>query len=550
MIRIDRIKIPVPEKEGELKSRITRILKMNKAVKGGVEPRFTFEILKRSLDARKKPELFYIYSVAVTLESALEEKLLKYSGNLNMSEYTPVIYNIPKPSGHVIMTERPVIVGSGPAGLFCAYILCLNGYSPLILERGGSVDERSETVRRFWNTGRLDPDSNVQFGEGGAGTFSDGKLNTGVNDRAGRNRFVLDTFINFGAPSQIAYENRPHLGTDMLVDIVRSMRKFITGHGGSIKFNTRFTRFEKDSDGICAVYARHKGSPEEMLIKTNCLILATGHSARDTFKMLHENGIGMQPKNFAVGLRIQHPLDMINTGRYGENFDPSLPSAEYKMTYHARNGRDVYTFCMCPGGYVINASSEPGMLAVNGMSYSGRDARNSNSAIIVSVGEKDFGSDDPLAGMYFQRKLEETAYGMCSGRIPVQKYGDYKANTISSDTGKVIPCMKGSYGLANLRSLFSEDINSAIIESIDKFGYTIEGFDREDSILAGVESRTSSPLRILRDESFMANIPGMFPCGEGAGYAGGITSAAMDGIRVAEKILERYAPARTFRMCS
>ena len=558
MIKVDRIKLPVTHDEASLKKKLEGILQLNRYCKGSNTPRYSYRIIRRSLDARRKPELFYVFSVTVTLDKLLEEKILKHSRSSFISRYEPVEYSIPEPLGDIELKGRPVIAGSGPAGLFCAYLLCRRGYAPLVIERGEDVDKRTAAVREFWNTGILKHNSNVQFGEGGAGTFSDGKLNTGVNDKKGRNRFVLDTFVDFGAPEETAYDAKPHLGTDMLVNIVRSMREYIIKHGGSFEFETLMTDIETDENEITAVIVRRTGSDnycdklnnstetfkdtgDIFRIETNCLVLAIGHSARDTFYMLKAKGINMVRKNFAVGLRIQHPQEMIDDCQYGKDHDSNLPPADYKLTNHTNNGRDVYSFCMCPGGYVVNASSEEGRLAVNGMSYSGRDSLVANSAIIVSVGDEDFGSDDVLAGMEFQRRLEERAYDLGEGCVPVQKYGDYKNNTVSTGAGDMVPRIKGAYKLANLRDLLPEDINNAIIETVDKFGYTMEGFDRPDAILAGVESRTSSPVRILRDDEFMGSIAGLYPCGEGAGYAGGITSAAMDGIKVAEMIMSRYS---------
>lgn len=543
MLRIDQIKLPVGHNDGELTKKLEKILKLDN-VKND-QRRYSCRIIRRSLDARRKPELFYVYSVSVELDPKEEERILKRSRGRFISKYEPKVYHMPEPEGMNELKGRPVIAGTGPAGLFCAYILCQNGYAPILLERGEQVEDRIDSVNAFWKSGRLNPSSNVQFGEGGAGTFSDGKLNTLVNDKNGRNRFVLDTFVKFGAPKEIGFCSKPHLGTDNLTDIVRNMRTFITHCGGSFCFNTKLTDIAIQEGHLINVKAesvQKNGSIDEVVIDTNCLIAAIGHSARDTFGMFNTRGVSMSQKNFAVGLRIQHPQKMINELQYGRTDNDGLPAADYKLTNRTQKGRNVYTFCMCPGGYVVNASSEEGRLAVNGMSYSGRDSLNANSAVIVSVDKKDFGSEDVLAGLKFQRDLEEKAYRLGNGDVPVQKYGDYKDNVLTAEPGDVIPQIKGRYRMANLRELFSEDINEAIIESIDKFGYTMEGFDRADAILAGVESRTSSPVRINRDDGFMSNIVGLYPCGEGAGYAGGITSAAIDGIKVAEAVMKHFRP--------
>ena len=597
MIRIDNVKLRINHSEADLIKKIESILKIGKSSKKPGITGLQYIILRQSTDARRKPEIFYVYSVAVRLPADIENKILAKCRDRNISEYKPLKYEIPLCKGNIGIKGRPVIVGSGPAGLFCAYVLCQRGYAPVILERGECVDERKKSVEDFWNGGSLKPDSNVQFGEGGAGTFSDGKLNTGVNDKLGRNQYVLDTFVGFGADRSIAYKAKPHIGTDILVKVVRNMREYIKEHGGCFLFNTKMTGFGTDGGSISEVYAccrnididedikKYKDEHKDVIyelspngstnigISTNCVVLAIGHSARDTFKMLNDAGIEMVQKSFAVGLRIQHPQEMIDRAQYGNEHAGQLPAADYKLTNHASNGRSVYSFCMCPGGYVVNASSEDGRIAVNGMSYSGRSSLSANSAIIVSVDRNDFGSDDPLAGMEYQRRLEEKAFKLGNGKIPVQSYGDFRKNVVkkgnitagsaeitevteafclpeeeqsqsgsepSEQENSVSGLFKGEYEYSDLSSLFTESINEALVESIDKFGYTIKDFDRPDALLAGVESRTSSPVRILRDEELEGNIKGLYPCGEGAGYAGGITSAAMDGIRVAEKIIGKY----------
>ena len=379
----------------------------------------------------------------------------------------------------------------------------------------------------------------MQFGEGGAGTFSDGKLNTLVKDPVGRNQFVLETFVRFGAKDSIVYEQKPHLGTDELTGIVKNMRESITHLGGEFYFERKATGLLLHKDAVTGV------ETEQGTILSRYVVLAIGHSARDTFYMLKNNHVEMEAKSFAVGLRIEHQQAQIDECQYGLQKDQVLPAADYKLTNQASNGRSVYSFCMCPGGYVVNASSERGRLAVNGMSYSRRDGENANSALIVSVTPNDYGSDDALAGIEFQRKLEERAYKIGKGKVPVQYYGDFKIGTISNLTkGAFMPSTKGAYHSANLRELFPEQINEALVESIEKFGHTMLGYNRIDAILSGVESRTSSPVRIKRDSSGQSNIKGLYPCGEGAGYAGGITSAAMDGMKTAEHLLEEYSIGR------
>jgi uncharacterized FAD-dependent dehydrogenase len=430
-----------------------------------------------------------------------------------------------------------VIVGAGPAGLFCAYMLAEQGYKPLVIERGEMVEERTKTIDHFWKTNELCADSNVQFGEGGAGTFSDGKLNTLVKEKAFRNRKVLETFVKMGADSSILYVNKPHIGTDVLKNVIQNMRKEIIRLGGEFRFQTKLTDFQIEQGKITSITLN--GTEK---INTTVLVLAIGHSARDTFALLKEKNMTMHPKPFAVGFRVEHPQTLINEARYGINAD-KLGAADYKVTHTAANGRGVYSFCMCPGGYVVNASSEQEHLAVNGMSYNKRDGKNANSAIVVTVAPEDFGGTDVLSGVEFQRKLEQAAFRIGKGNIPVQLLEDFQQNRESKQLGNVEPQTKGSWSFGNLRDILTEEINQSIIEGMHSFGKQIAGFDRPDTILLGIESRTSSPVRIVRDdETYLSNIEGIYPYGEGAGYAGGITSAGMDGIRTAEKIAEKYMP--------
>ncbi len=492
-------------------------------------------ILKRSIDARKKPELFYNYQVLVKTNN--EDSILKKNKNNKIAKYKEVVYNEPKFKGK---NENDIyIIGAGPAGLFCGLILAKAGLNPIIVERGSSVEKRKTDVIDFWNTGKLNPDSNVQFGEGGAGTFSDGKLNTLVKDKMGRNRYVLETFVANGANKDILYDAKPHIGTDILVDVIHNMREEIIKYGGKFLFDTKLEEINYKFNKIDSI--RLSGAKEGIF---NCdyICLAIGHSARDTFKMLYDSNVNMTGKQFAVGLRIEHLQDEINKVQYGFNYKEEYEGIEpcaYKVTANLDNGRGVFSFCMCPGGYVINASSEEGMLAINGMSDNARDSINSNSAIIVTVGEKDFDINNPMAAIEFQRELERKAYKIGKGNIPVQLYRDYKNNTISDKLGSVKPVGKCKTSFANLRELFSDDINNSLIEGIEEFGRKIQGFDNDDALLSGVESRTSSPVRILRSKEMISNIDNLFPCGEGAGYAGGIMSAAMDGMKVAEAMIDK-----------
>lgn len=532
MVRIEGIKLPINHDEKALEKKILSALRI-KDMSVGTEKR----IRKKSLDARHKPELYFVYTVDCFFDEKTEAYLKKKNKDNKVSFLTEEKYEIPQ-TGDEILNKRPIIIGSGPAGLFCAYLLSLKGFDPIIIERGEPVDDRLDTVEIFFaGKAGLNSESNVQFGEGGAGTFSDGKLNTLVKDKNHRNGFVLETFVKFGAKEEITYLQKPHLGTDELKKIVKNMREEIISLGGEFRFNTKLVDIMFDNECLKSVKVL---SDKEEIIETDVCVLAIGHSARDTFYMLNKHNIQMQQKNFAVGLRIEHKQSMINKSQYGSEHVDGLMAADYKLTHKVNDKRSVYTFCMCPGGYVVNASSEDNKLAVNGMSYSGRNSENANSAIIVTVGPDDFKSDDVLAGIEFQRKLEETAFRIGGGKVPIQQFGDYENNIKSSTLGDVTPLTKGLNSFANLRELFTDDINEAIIEGVHAFGNSIKGFDNADSVLSGVESRTSSPVRIVRNDDFVSNISGIYPCGEGAGYAGGITSAAMDGMKVAEAIISKY----------
>ena len=526
MIRIQQLKVPLNYNETLLRKEIAKKLKIQASdIKD-------LHVRKQSLDARKKPDLYYVLTVDFSLPK--EGQLLKKKQHIAVSLVTEPPYQIPE-SGNQVLSHRPVIAGFGPAGLFCALLLARAGYHPLVLERGEDVDHRMASVERFWNTGILDTESNIQFGEGGAGTFSDGKLNTMVKDAFGRNHYVLKTFVDAGADPDILYVNKPHIGTDVLQAVVKQLRQEILSLGGEVRFGAKVTDLNIKDHRLCSIQIN--GTEE---LPCEALILAIGHSARDTFSMLHKHQILMQPKSFAVGLRIEHPQAMINLSQYGQEQHPLLGAANYKVTRKLSNGRGVYSFCMCPGGYVVNASSEEGRLAVNGMSYQARDSRNANSAMIVTVTPDDFGHEGVLGGIEFQRDLESAAWKAGSGKVPVQLFGDFCENRISTGTGEVIPCIKGNWQFANLRKVLPEFLSQSLIEGVQGFERQIHGFSRADALFSGVESRTSSPVRIVRDEQFLSSILGLYPCGEGAGYAGGITSAAMDGLKVAEAVIKKY----------
>lgn len=531
MIRIGQLKLVPNHSEQELLHKIAKTLHISeKDVKH-------YKIKKKSIDARKKPELQFVYTIDV--EVANEQQILKRQKGNQVVLAKDTIYQFPS-NGYAIMKQRPIVIGSGPAGLFCAYMLAEHGYRPIVYERGASVEERAKDIENFWNTGVLNTQSNVQFGEGGAGTFSDGKLNTGVKDPVGRNRKVLEIFVENGAPEDILYLNKPHIGTDILIDVVRNMRNKIINWGGEVHFHSQMIDFSLEDSKLKSITISSGG--KEIIVPAETLVLAIGHSARDTFTMLYGKNVSMSAKAFAVGVRAEHPQKWINDAQYGKQTAYELPSADYKVVTNLENGRGVYSFCMCPGGYVVNASSEEGMLAVNGMSYHARDGENANSAIIVTVTPEDYGSSHPLDGMHFQQQLERNAFQAGNGFIPVQRFEDFCQNQASKSLGIVTPQMKGAYRLANVRAIFPETIASSIESGIKSFDKQIQGFAHKDVVLSGVESRTSSPIRILRNEHLEIENTGIYPCGEGAGYAGGITSAAMDGIKTAEMICRKFVP--------
>lgn len=534
MIRLQQVKIALGEPKTQKEMEQQQLMQLEKKIRsllGLKNPQdlIGWSIVKRSLDARNKPQLFYQY--IIDAEVKREDKVLagckhKHAERIEQKEYC---FPISRKPGKL----RPVVVGTGPAGLFCGYFLAKYGYRPILLERGKEVERRQEDVEQFWKTGELNPESNVQFGEGGAGTFSDGKLNTLVKEKHGRNREVLRIFVKHGAPANILYDSKPHIGTDILRLVIRRMREQILAWGGEVRFQTRMDELIFSEKKITGV----RLSNGEIL-ETDAVVLAVGHSARDTFKMCLDKGISMEAKPFAVGYRVEHPQKLIDQGQYGASCMRCLPAAAYKLALKSDSGRGVYSFCMCPGGYVVNASSEPGRLAVNGMSYSGRNGKNANSAILVSVSPEDFPGTGPLAGVEFQRQLEERAYRLGTGKIPVQYYKDFKGKSehnLSIESG-FHPEMKGDYVFAQVKDILPEKLNAVFLQGMEYFHRLIPGFADDYACISGVESRTSSPVRIHRDEWGQATIRGLYPCGEGAGYAGGITSAAMDGIFIAEML--------------
>lgn len=527
MIRISQIKLSIQHNEMDLKQALAKALKLP------VAKITEYQIIKRSIDARKE-EVKYIYTIDVKIGAkSKEDTLVKRLQQVNISLAVKTNYEITV-CGAKKLKHRPVIVGSGPAGLFAAWLLAKHGYQPIVIERGEQIQKRIQAVEHFWYTNELNPESNVQFGEGGAGTFSDGKLNTLVKDTFHRYALVMETLVKFGAPSEILYLNKPHIGTDRLRSVVENMRNDIISLGGDVRFETKLTDLLIEDGKIVGVELN-----EKEILPCDILIPAIGHSARDTFELFLNKGLSLSAKAFAIGLRIEHSQNMISRSQYGKDYI-HLPAADYKLTHQTREKRGVYSFCMCPGGFVVNASSEQGFLAVNGMSNYQRNETNANSAVVVTVQPEDFAGEGPLKGIEFQRRWEQAAHQACEGKVPVQLFGDLLRNRDSVTIGNVTPNIKGEYKLGNLSQCLPEIVMESIKEGILAFDRKIKGFAQEEAVLSGVESRTSSPVRIERDENFQSNISGIFPCGEGAGYAGGITSAAIDGIKVFEAIAGIY----------
>ena len=554
IIKVNQIKLNPNHTDGDLYNAVCKILG---AVRNKPKDslKLEYKIARKSIDSRYKPDIMYIYSVEISsvkcdgmpLDFDKFAKKLKSSRAKQAKDIvitTKTNYQFPYSADKSQERDRPVVIGFGPAGMFAALKLAETGFCPVVYERGESVDERIQSVNHFWETGELNTESNVQFGEGGAGTFSDGKLNTMIKDASGRIRNTLETFVRFGADSSILYVNKPHIGTDVLAEVVKNIREHIIKCGGEVNFNTKLENIIFDNGQVSGIVLRNVKTGETINKVCKNVCLAIGHSARDTFEMLNKTNLLMEPKSFAVGLRVEHPQSFIDDYSYGDTpyrdltSKYRLPAADYKVTWKTSKDRGVYSFCMCPGGYVVNASSENGMLAVNGMSYSKRDSANANSAIIVTVTPQDFGGN-VLDGMNFQRKLEKLAFEKGNGNIPVQLLGDFKNKRVSTGFGKVVPCVKGKTAFADLNEIMPHYISEAISEGVDGFANSIKGFNMEEAVFLGIESRTSSPLRILRNDELQASYAGLFPCGEGAGYAGGITSAAVDGIKVAEKMAEK-----------
>lgn len=527
MIRVNNVHLPLDYDDRTIRKKISKQLRIDEnAIK-------SCNIFRRSVDARKKDSIFFLAAIDVEL-STNEDKICKRSKDTAI--VTPYKYDVPKWSGG----SPPLVTGMGPAGLFAALILAQSGAKPIVIERGRDVDKRTNDVEKFWQNGTLSAASNVQFGEGGAGTFSDGKLNSGTKDV--RQRKVLNEFVKHGAPDEILYNAKPHIGTDKLKITVKKIREEIISLGGTVMFETKLVGINTDNGNVKSAVVEKNGKTE--IIETDSIILAIGHSARDTFEMLYNKKIPIEAKAFSVGARIEHLREKIDKAQYGKFAgNKNLGSANYKMSVHLENGRGVYTFCMCPGGKVVNASSEENRLVTNGMSEFARDNVNSNSALLVGVNPNDFKGDSPLSGMYFQRELENKAFvlGGEDYSAPVQRVADFLKGQRSTSLGEVIPSIGPGYTLTDISGIFPEFISESMKQGIRAMGRKLKGFDDGDTVLTAVESRSSSPIRILRNNDTLQSvgIGGLYPCGEGAGYAGGIISAAVDGIKCAEKIIRK-----------
>ena len=524
MIRVRQVNVPIGSENEKIIKQCAKKLRINEnEIK-------EYKIVKKSIDARNKENIVFSYEIDIKVKN--EDEILRKSKSKDIVKSDNKKYEF-KVTGTQKLKNRPIIVGSGPAGLFCGYMLAKHGFRPILIERGENIEKRVETVEKFWNEGILNANSNVQFGEGGAGTFSDGKLNTLVKDKEGRNKKVLEIFVQMGAPDEILYLSKPHIGTDLLRNVIINLRNKIIQMGGEIRYNSCLTNIEIENYRIKSIEINNTEK-----IETEVVVLAIGHSARDTFRMLNKNHIPIEPKPFAVGIRVQHPQEKINLSQYGK-FCKMLPPAPYKLTYHASNGRGVYSFCMCPGGFVVNASSENKRLAINGMSNHARNTENANSAIVVTVTPSDFG-DNLFGGLEFQEKLEEKAFVVGNGKIPVQTLKSFYENRLDEDWENAKPVFKGECQFANLNEILPEFVADSLKEAFVNFDRKINGFASDDTILAAIETRTSSPVRIIRNDDGQSDIIGIYPAGEGAGYAGGIMSAAMDGLKVAEKIAGKF----------
>ena len=521
MIRIRDITLPPQHSVSQLSFEAAQLLRVSNSTIRKVK------IVKRSIDARKKPDVKYSYTIDVQV-SGNEEKVLRNSRCKKASIAPWTSYKV-KPMKNPD-AKRPVVIGFGPAGMFSALVLAMAGARPIVLERGDDAETRHEKVQKFWQTGELDPRSNVQFGEGGAGTFSDGKLGTGVNNP--RIPWVLEQFVLAGAQEDILYDAKPHVGTDVLLTVVQNLRNKIISLGGEVRFNAQVTSLKTDNGRITGVELQ-----DGTVIDCDRCILAIGHSARDTFRMLEGMGIPMEPKPFSMGVRIEHRQSMVDLAQYGQ-LNPHLPPADYKLVSHQEDAT-VYTFCMCPGGYVVAAASEEGGAVTNGMSYADRSGENANAAVLVTVNPKDFPYPGALGGVVWQREIEEKAYQISGGyRAPAQRFGDFLEGRPSTGPGEVRPTYLPGVHWCDLHEVLPERITTALKAGITDLDKRLKGFADPDAVLTGPETRSSSPVRILRDAEGQSQLLGLYPAGEGAGYAGGIMSAAVDGMEAAEAVLK------------
>ncbi|WP_027625136.1 NAD(P)/FAD-dependent oxidoreductase [Clostridium lundense] len=528
-IRINNIILDIEEDTSILKEKAAKRLKLP------INSIKDFKILKESIDARKKDSIKFNYTVEISCDN--ESKVVSKSRDKDV-KIEEVKYNEEFKFGDKELDHRPVIIGMGPAGMFAGLLMAQKGYNPIIIERGESVEHRSKSIDTFWNSRVFNKESNVQFGEGGAGTFSDGKLTTRIKDS--RCDFVLEEFVKGGAPEEILYMGKPHIGTDILKEVVKSIRHKIIELGGEVHFNSKLEDILTKDNKIKSIIVNGREIPCE------ALVLAIGHSARDTYQMLFNKNIAIEPKPFAIGVRIEHLQSMIDENQYGKFAGHKrLRAADYRLAHNTKGNRGVYSFCMCPGGYVVAAASEEERVVVNGMSYYKRDGKNANSAIVVSVTPDDFGNSSPLAGMEFQRHYESLAYNV-GGReylAPVQLLGDFLEDRRSKKIGNIEPTYKPGYTLSDLKECLPSYVVESLKEGVVNFDKKIKGFADKNAVLTGIETRTSAPIRILRNKVLQSiSIEGLYPAGEGAGYAGGIMSAAVDGLKVAEAIMKNWAP--------